>query len=358
MTLRKLYVWGMLMTTMWACQENDTINDVYEGRTPICWGISAAHSNDTRALVDNALLQKSCTPITGGKSVGIWGEAAVSTDNKIRTFQEFVATPLTYAAKTEETNPHNDWNYPGESKYWYYNAIYDFRACYPQDVMTLLMTQMDATMFQGGPINTSVLQEDILVAATQINTRTADLAKPVPLDLQHIFAAIKFNVKAADGFTPASGEGVTSCWLQNQSNATDLFSPSGYLVHSGNSLPEIKWHTYESSPQPMYVWKHNGVNFTTENTLYTPNGGLEGNEYTNNDGWLLIVPQQVKAGTLHFCYTLKNAGTQIFSVPIPAITYEYAKQYTYLLEIRGSEVELKMTIAPWNHLESSHDIIM
>ena len=328
---------------------------------PISWKIPSVQSVGTRALVNNTLLQESCTPVAGGtnKSIGIWGQATVTLNNQTAIYQDFVATPLTYAAKAEDSNPYSNWNYEGEAIYWRSHAVYAFRACYPQDVMTNLMTQMDATMFQGGPINTSVLQEDILVAATQVDTKTANLANPVPLDLKHIFAALKFKVKAVDGFVPATGEGLTSCWLQNQTNATDLFSPSGYLVHSGNSLPEIIWYPYESSDAPMYLWEHQeGVSFKEESVLYTPNGALEGNEYTNNDAWVLVVPQQVKEGTLHFCYTLKHAGEQVFSVPIPAITYENAKQYTYLLEIRGSSAELKVSIAPWNHLESSHNIVL
>lgn len=325
---------------------------------PISWSIPTVQDVGTRALVNNGLLQEACTPVTGGRSIGVWGQSVVTMNDQTSTHQDFVATPLTFAPKAEDTNPFSNWNYPGEAVYWRSNAIYDFRACYPQDVVTNLMTQMNANVFQGGPINTLELQEDILVAATRIDTKTTDTSKPVPLDMRHIFAALKFKVKAIDGFTPASGEGVTSCWLQNQNDATDLFSPSGYLVHSGNALPEIMWYSYESSVAPMYVWKHEGVSFINENTLYTPNGGLEGDRYTNNDGWLLVVPQQVKEGTLHFCYTLKNAGSQVFSVAIPAITYECSMQYTYLLEIRGSAVDLKLTIAPWNHLESSYDIVL
>jgi hypothetical protein len=158
---------------------------------PISWSTPMVQGINTRALVNNSLLEESCTP-SGGRSIGVWGQSVVTSGEQSSTYQDFVATPLTFAPKAEDSNPHNNWNYPGEAVFWRSNAIYDFRACYPQDVMTSLMTQMDATVFQGGPINTSALQEDILVAATHINTRTADLSKQVPLDLRHIFAALKF----------------------------------------------------------------------------------------------------------------------------------------------------------------------
>ncbi len=324
----------------------------------INWSINASQESNTRTLVDNDLLRTSCSTTAGGtnESIGVWGQYTVDANGQEQTFQEFIATPLTYGSKDIDTNTFSHWNYPGEARYWESRAVYDFRACYPQKLMTSLMTQMDATMMQGGPINTSVLQEDLLVAATQVDTRTANLYEPVKLNMQHIFAAVKFKVKAVDGFVPAAGEGVTSCWLQNKNNATNLFSPSGYLVYSGNVSPEIVWYPYESSVAPMYMWKHQGVSFNTENTLYTSNDGLEGEEYTHNDGWLLLVPQTVKEGTLQFCYTLKNAGAQVFSVNIPAITFEDGKKYTYLLEIRGSEVTVNLKIAPWNHIDSSHDI--
>ena len=320
---------------------------------PISWNIK-----QTRALVDNSVLKESCREKADGtnESIGVWGQYTMNQNGQNQIVQEFVATPLNYGVKEGENNALDHWYYPGDLRYWQTPAVYDFRACYPQELMTTLMTQMDATIFQGGPINTSTLQEDILVAAIQIDTRRANLSEAVPLDMKHIFAAIQFKVKAVDGFVPATGEGVTSCWLQNKTNATNLFSPSGYLVHSGNASPDITWHPYESSAAPMYKWKHQGVSFDNENTLYTPNGGLEGEIYTKNGGWLLVVPQTVKTGTLQFCYTLQNAGTQVFSVNIPPITYEHGKKYTYVLEIRGSETELKLSIAPWNHLESSYDI--
>ena len=324
-------------------------------RYPISWNIKQVQ---TRALVNDNSLCESCKVKADGtnESIGVWGQYTINQNGQSQTYQEFVATPLVYGTQEGETNIPDYWFYTEELRYWMTPSVYDFRACFPQELMTGLMTQMDATMFQGGPINTSTLQEDILVAAIQIDTRRANLSEAVPLNMQHIFAAIKFKVKAVDGFAPATGEGVTSCWLQNKTNATNLFSPSGYLVHSGNASPDITWHPYESSAAPMYKWKHKGVSFNEENTLYTPNNGLEGEQYTHNDGWLLIVPQTVKAETLQFCYTLKNAGEQVFSANIPAITYEEGKQYTYILEIRGSQVDVSLKIAEWNHLESSHGI--
>ena len=341
-----------LLLAIAACTEKDV--PVSEKKA-ISWQVESDSTIQGRVLVNNNVLQTSCTPKADGtnETIGVWGDYSVNSGGQNITVQEFVATPLTYVPGT-----YNNWEYPGEAKFWTSFAVYDFRACYPQKLMTTLMTQMGATMFQGGPINTLELQEDILVAAKQVDTRTDNLSEPVRLDMQHIFAAIKFKVKAVSGFTPATGEGVTSCWLQNKkTNDKNLFSPSGYLVHSGNAVPVITWHTYESSSEVrMYEWKHEGLDFTFENTLYKDNVGMVGEAYTHNDGWVLVVPQTVKEGTLTFNYTLKNAGEQVFTVNIPAITYEHGKQYTYMLEIRGSEADITLTVKPWNQLDSSYDI--
>lgn len=354
--------WGalFLLLTLVGCKGSDV--PVPEplpesSKEPISWHIKSDTSMQSRVLVDDNVLQKACTPYEGGyEKIGVWGEYDIEENGQLSTHVEFDNVPLTFAPKAEETNPYNDWNYPGEARYWNYGGKYKFRACFPQELVTGLMTQMDATILQGGPINTMNLQEDILVAATMVDKTTDNQSGPVELDLKHVFAAIRFKVKAINGFVPSEGEEVTSCWLQNKNNATNLFSPSGYLVHSGNESPEIKWYPYESSTAPMYVWKHKGLSFDTEKILYTPNDGLEGGGYTHNDGWLLIVPQTVKAETLQFCYTLKNAGSHIFSANIPAITYEYGKKYTYVLEITGSETNITLTIKSWNHLDSSYDI--
>lgn len=353
-----IYLLLMAISTIAGCarETSESLEPTPAYQKTINWRVQSDNVQPGRALMNNTLLESSCTPATGGQSIGIWGDYTLENNNQTITTNVFNATRLVFERLDENTNPTCDWNYRGDPRYWEMGATYDFRACYPQDLMTSLMTQIDAKVLQGGPINTSTIQQDILVAATQVNTLRTDLTKPVDLKMEHIFAAIQFKVKAKYGYNPPNDEGVTSCWLQNQNSATDLFSPSGYLVYSGNTNPEITWYTYESSTAPMYVWKHACLPFQTENTLYIRNDGMTGSEYTTNDGWLLVVPQKVKAETLRFYYTLKYTGEQIYSVNIPAITYEHGKKYTYMLEISGSDVEISLTIAPWNKMDSSYDI--
>ena len=322
----------------------------------IRWSVCSA---ETRALVDDNILQTSCIPVESGNyhSIGVWGQYTINENGQQTTNTEFSATPLTFSRKPTDTNPYNDWNYPGDTRYWRMDARYDFRACYPQKRMTELMTQMDATIIQGA-VNTSVLQEDLLVAAAQVSTAITTPRGPVPLLMKHIFAALKFKIMPKEGYTPPTQERVTGCWLQNTGNTTDQFSPSGYLVHSGNADPKITWYAYESSAQPMYKWEHAGLSFATEALMYSANGTTAGQEYTTNDGWLLVVPQPVKERTLQFCYTLKSTGSEVFRANIPAITYEYGKRYTYILYISGAGVEVKLKISEWNKMDSTYDIII
>lgn len=338
-----------------SCNEADDYPIDTPEKQAISWSLEAS-----RALVNNDLLQSSCTPNVNGdyQSIGVWGSYTTSENGTANTYSIFDATPLIYAQKGEHTNPYNDWNYPGEARFWMTQAQYNFRACYPQALMTSLMTQIDATMLQGGPINTQDLQEDMLVAATHIDIQDEVPSGPVVLNMKHIFAALRFKVKAAQGYTPPSEEKITSCWLQNNGTSTELFSPSGYLVHSGNENPEITWYPYESPSVPMYKWSHNGISIATETLLYGADGVTEGDVYTKNDGWILVVPQQVKQGTLQFCYTMNSAGSHVFSVDIPAVKYEDGMRYTYVLEIGGADATGSLTLADWNCFDAVYDIIM
>lgn len=326
-------------------QGSDSISESSE--FPVSWNVYLEQSTNARALVDDVVLQTSCTKTTDetNESIGLWGQYTIG-DQAVRVFED---TPLTYESGV--------WKYTGNTRYWRPGAVYDFRAYYPQSLMNELMTTKSATSFQG-IINTSEVQEDILVTALQVDTKTANLYDAVPLKMHHVFAAIKFEVKAADGFTPPDGEGVTSCWLQN--SATGLFSTSGTLIHSGNKTQEINWEAGTPTTGKMYLWKYQeGVSFSTKNTLYASignNGQENGVQYTKNDGWLLVVPQEVEAETLKLYYTLKKTPSEEYSVEIPAVTYQPGQRYTYTLEISGSDARLSLGILPWNEKELSSNI--
>lgn len=311
---------------------------------PIRWDVDLEQGQDTRALMDATSLQSSCTEKTDGsnESISVWGQYTFGE----QTMEEFENTPLTYGTT-------NAWDYEN-TRYWRRGAVYDFRTFYPRSRMDL-MTEKNAACFKGR-INTSIVQEDILVTALQVDTKTATLYSSVPLNMHHVFAAIKFKVKAIDGFTPADDDGITSCWLQNATGDTNLFSTSGTLEHTGNTTQNISWTKDASTTAPMYLWKHEGLGFATETAFYASNGNGVGSVYTQNDGWLLVIPQEVKSETLNFCFTRKKTGDKVYSVTIPAITYERENRYNYLLEINGASAELSLSIQPWNTKNFIHKV--
>ena len=168
----------MILIMLVSCSKEEVEGNFQPQETykvPISWDVKSLTEQmpSSRALMNNNLLETACTPKPHGtgNSIGLWGKYELRANNvQALTKVEFDAVPLTFASKDIDSNPYSSWNYPGEAKYWEKDCAYDFRACYPQGLMTSLMTQMDATMFQGGPINTLKLQEDILVSAMRVNT--------------------------------------------------------------------------------------------------------------------------------------------------------------------------------------------
>ena len=100
---------------------------------------------------------------------------------------------------------------------------------------------------------------------------------------------------------------------------------------------------------------------------YTQTGTTDGGLFTENDGWLLILPQ-ASSGNLQFCFTTRNAEEGIYRVNIPKGTeyddsgaviseeYQPGKRYTYTIRITEADVELTITAADWNMRDSSYDI--
>ena len=125
----------------------------------------------------------------------------------------------------------------------------------------------------------------------------------------------------------------------------------------------------------IYYWSNSGVEFSTETQTstvrpalaYTQAGTTSGEQFTRNDGWLLILPQ-ASSGNLQFCFTTRNAEEGVYRVTIPkgteyddnggVISEEYrpGKRYTYTIRINEADVELTITAADWNVRDSSYDI--
>ena len=104
---------------------------------------------------------------------------------------------------------------------------------------------------------------------------------------------------------------------------------------------------------------------------YTGSGTIEGDLFTQNDGWVLVPPQK-SSGTLSFCFTTRNGEDAVYKVTIPKVTervdngdgtytesmeYLPGKRYTYTIAITETKLELTISAADWNERESSFGIV-
>ena len=332
-------------------------------KLPILWHVQSPDAVESKALINNnEALQQACNPDVGGESIGIWGVYKA----EAYTFLEFDAVPLTYAVKTtgQTLNPSHMWNYPGDNKLWEPGAQYTFRACFPMALMQDIMSEINPDIIQG-MVTTTTMQTDLLAASAFVQATVENITKPVQLEMKHLLSGLKFGVRAKSGYTPNNAEKVNSCWLENKDDDGTLFSTSGYLVYSGVVDSEtIQWTKSGSSSNKMYYWKHkDGISIPLSSespaSLYVNDSEdtTPGDVYCNNEHWVLVIPQK-NDGSLYFGYTLSNAPGLEFRVPIPSITYEPGKLYNYVLEISGADAKITLTIADWNQLDSSFNIVL
>lgn len=344
-------------------------------------GPAVDENGDPYPDADWITLEEACTPTDaggGGKAIGIWADYSYTdTDGMETTIKNvFEGTQLIYAHK-ENGNPHSDWNYTGSDLYWFIGGRYKFRAYFPQELESQVVASTNASTFVI-EYPTHEFQEDLLVAYNRVDTNNpqVDLNDPVTLKFKHGLAALRFFIKA--NYT--NTDYVTSCYLQNADSRD--FATSGMLAYgSTNNEEQMTWITGYNPPvtEKIYYWSNSGVRFSTEQDAsqaspamaYTAAGTTSGDIFTQNDGWILILPQK-SSGKLQFCFTTRSGNNAVYAVTIPQVTeqsqtadgqmvqsteYQPGKRYTYTISITESNVELTLTVADWNERESSYDIV-
>lgn len=389
------YLFALTLLAAWGCstEPDDKVPATPEdGTIPVVWDVVGVDKPGTqsRALIgpepeegqtpDWITLEEACTPTASGghgKAIGIWADYTyMDTDGQESTMKDiFRGTRLIYSYK-EGGNPYSDWNYAGSDLYWFIGGKYKFRAYYPQDLADQVVSSTNATTFVI-EYPTHDIQEDLLLAYNQVDTTNPliNLAEPVSLHFSHGLAALRFLVKA--NYT--SSDQLTACYLQNA--ATRDFATSGMLAYGTETQPEnISWIRGYNPPvtERIYYWSHPGVTFSTDEAgnatpalAYTAENATAGDLFTQNDGWVLILPQ-ISSGNLQFCFTTSNGEDAIYRVAIPKITeriqasdgsiyesteYRPGKRYTYTIAISETNVDLTLTVADWNERESSHEIV-
>lgn len=363
----------------------------------------------TRTMIENATdLQNACTPKDAGnanylgEAIGLWGDYTVTDENgNTSTYPNFFGNgniALIYKDKPDG-NPNSYWNYEGNALYWVIGGKYKFRAYYPQEaIKDHVLESSNATTFIID-YNTMQLQRDLLVGYKDIDTENWNLNNPVPIRLRHAMAALQFKFQFEDNLVET--DYLTSCWLQNTEERD--FSNVAMLAYGDETNPNrLRWEESYQPPvtQKMYYWEHPRNNENPDGGILIENNstndkkiavaycekGSSGDEFTNNNGWLMIIPQQ-SDGTVQLCFTTYEGGQTIYKVPLPIITgtdlatlqansttdsdgnfiigsaiktdgndFVPGYRYTYTITISKTDMDIKLSIAKWNELKSSFDI--
>ena len=307
--------------------------------TSISWSVLPVDGmQSSRALVNNdAALQAACANGTG-EGIGIWGDYDLTINGVKSTIEGFLddVKLVYYGISATEDSP-TGWDYVADDQFWELGGQYRFRAYYPQTaIRDHVISSSNATTFVIN-YNTTQLQEDLLVAYQPINTMQWNLAEPVPLQFRHALAGLRFQFQLEQVLNET--DYLTSCWLQNTS-ARDFTSVGmlAYGTEDPNNNNEynpnwLDWHESYNSPatEKMYYWKcprtgsTGGIEIKMQGsanpaTAYTnATGTTEGTAFLNNDGYVLIIPQQ-SDGTVQLCFTTYEGGETVYRIPLPQVT--------------------------------------
>lgn len=394
------YLVGLLMISC-SHDEAETIVPTPSAPTTtnISWSVLPIQGmQGSRALVNNDDDLRNACSQGKGESIGIWGDYDLTINGEKRTIEGFLddVKLVFYGISGNEDSP-TGWDVE-EDQYWELGGQYRFRAYYPQtSVKEHVIASSNATTFVIN-YNTTQMQEDLMVAYQPINTMQWNLSHPVPLKLRHALAGLKFQFQFEEGLYET--DKLTSCWLQNTEKRD--FTSVGMLAY-GTEDPNndnkynpnwLDWHESYNSPstEKMYYWEStDGVTYTrtsSSNTTATAYTGTskEGTAFLNNDGHLLIIPQQ-SDGTVQLCFTTYEGGEAVYRIPLPAKTgtsmatqranntydanntlilgsaleeegtdFVAGYLYNYTITITKTNLGISLSIAPWNELKSSFDI--
>ena len=337
----------------------------------------------TKALIsqDSDLIH-ACTPVADGglgKAIGLW---AAITDAQGRTTNDvFSGVQLRwfdreggheYNPDDSEEDNRSKWNTvivdeQGERAgevYWRPGETYRFRAYYPAGVE--LRENTSASTFIAD-YRTSTQQDDMMAGYQKVTLTTlSDLQQHVKLRMKHMLSAVRVTVRFNDDFP--STDRLTGVWVENGDSGE--FVEYGLLVFGDGTeagVESVQWYGIQA-PMPgekIYEWTTSpGLPFSsttaTRATAYQPTDAsstvTKGEFYTGNDGYVLSIPQTI-GKDVNICFTTENSLGYVFKAPIPEGTVlEPGYRYTFNIIISKLDVELLITIKPWNELESSYSI--
>lgn len=360
-----------------------------------------------------------CTPSVGGRGIALWGDYCVNegSGDRVEYFKVFQKTRLIYDPDLDAADC--KWVYDGQTKYWMPGCSYRFRAYFPAMIEPVSSSNISTLSLE---YPSHRVQEDLLVSYNEADTDDADFRpkEPVELYFRHTLAAIRLKLE----LDYASTDIITSCWFENR--VKEDFAVGGILfcerresggrIFSSSEPPKeseiesyfqwLKGYCPEPQVDRFYKWsctesdgEYNGMvmktildsdnNLKVETAAYAylcePENTSEGELFTRNGGWLLVIPQE-STGNLQFCFQTVNGGSStVFRVTIPrqtgpmmnddgqyidaegnvvqdaahAARYERwraGKRYNYTVKIRKSDLQVSLAVADWNMRYSSTQI--
>lgn len=320
------------------------------------WSVSAVEntvSPGTRALIDEYNdLQEACTSyeVHEAEKIGLLGKAV----SEGSTETVFDNVDLWWWEKPKG-NPFQDqtdsfihWNYEGEDRYWKDNADYVFKAYFPKSKVILqpgsnadeLLTVYD----------TQQAQFDLMVAHKAMRSQSEN---PVKLEMRHALAALKFDFRFVEGGVT---DNLICCWMEN--TGSDGFYTSSTL----NFTSDIVWprSSQDAIGVPLYYWEPSSplrITSSTAVSAYSTSAAEDkGRQYTDNSGWLLIIPQISSSGHVDLCFKTSTGGNTVYRITLPSYDYQAGNRYNYHIKMTSTGIELALTIADWNERKSSYEI--
>ena len=346
----------IILAIYWVSCSKESSLAPLEAQPSICWKVeSLTNMQDgsaSRALVeDYDDLRESCA---GTERIGLFG-SCYTTDGFTVAFNN---TSLWWWQKengnfyTDNEGRENHWNYDGDNVYWEKSGTYVFRAYYPKSKVTL-QPGSDANQLLT-VYNTEQSQYDLLAAYKELETNAEN---PVKLIFNHALSALKFNLEFEE---EGASDELLSFWIENK-KTDGLYTSSTLNFGPGSSLMWPKT-IINSINVPMYYWEAHIPPTFTSNQAATAYGSSassveKGSLYTDNDGWLFIIPQTcVGPESVNICFKTATGGDMVYRAGLPAVTFEPGYRYNYHIKISSTEIKLSLTIADWNERKSSHDI--
>ena len=240
------------------------------------------------------------------------------------------------------------WDYT-EHKPWNRIMDHEFRAFHPYDptgsdrANGLSQEYGIQAMSDAGKLVLNYFTQtnkfDLMVArATRNPAADPEGVGKVTLNFKHTLAALQFEVKYATNEV----DYLTSAYLNGLYASGTLYYGMQFV---GDTEESINWILPVATSDELYKWE--GSEKFTNTTIAKPFDG---------DNVIFVIPQKVNENQASFVFTTQEAADAKQQAYLPAITWEPGKKYVYTMTVRGAELDVNVTIKPWDDKKSNVDI--